>query len=105
MSDAIPPPAPTPPSVESAVREYLDVIHEVRELRRTTDVLCDRQSATAIAVTSLAGDIGRMGDRQTTDSLTLVRVDRRLTALEQKTDNVLKLLLELKIHLGVVPHG
>lgn len=104
MSAELPPPAPTPPSIEAAVREHLDVIHEVRELRRIAEGLCDRQAAVAIAVTSLAGDVGRVSDRQTTDSFTLVRLERRVAGVEQKVDTLLKNQLALMAHLGV-PHA
>lgn len=65
MSDAdLPPPTPTPPSLESAVQEYLNVVHEVRELRRE--------------VNQLRADVGRALDASTAAKLLLGRLARHL---------------------------
>lgn len=75
MSDAAPPPLPfpTPPSIERAVNEHLDVVHEMRELRREMNVLTANHA--------------RMANEASVDRLTLGRV-------ESKLDRLLK-------HLGV----
>lgn len=101
-SPAAPPPAPTPPSIEASVQEHLDVIHQLRELRREMDQLGARQlvtarmvtslkadvahltemsATTARALTALAADVGRLADGRTTDSLTLQRIERSFTEL------------------------
>ena len=90
-----------PPSIEASVKEHLNVVHEMREFRVTLDKLSESTVATAIAVTSLAGDIGRLGDAMTADSLTLQRLERRVTSLEGKFDTLLRNQLALMKHLGV----
>lgn len=100
MSNGLPPPTPTPPSIEQAVREHLEVVHEIHELRRVTDTLAGQQAATAKAVTSLAGDIGRLADGRTADSLTLSRIERRFMTLEQKVDGLALNMVKLLHHLG-----
>ncbi len=71
MSFHLPPPSLTPPSINKTVHEYLDVLHEVREVRR-------EQARQELM-------IARLFDAQTADRLTLGRVERKL-------DRVLKFL-------------
>lgn len=67
MSDSTPPPPlpfPTPPSAETAAQHYLDVIHEMRELRRD--------------VNQLKLDVGRAVDAATAAKLLIHRVAKHL---------------------------
>jgi hypothetical protein len=80
MSMDLPPPSPTPPSLEQAVQDHLDVIHEVCELRR---------------------DVGRMADAQTKDRLTMGGLEKRFMSVEKKLDALSMNIAKLIQHLGV----
>lgn len=68
MSDAAPPtPFPTPPSISEAVQAELDVLHNVREMRRQVHALEANQQ--------------RLANEQTIDRLTLGRVEKKLDLL------------------------
>lgn len=67
MSTDLPPPVPTPPGLERAVQEHLDVIHAVGELRRDQ--------------ASTAATLARLVEAQTVDRLTLGRIEKQLAAV------------------------
>lgn len=68
MSDAAPPlPFPTPPSIEASVKEHLDVVHELREMR--------------IQLSRQGGQLDRLTDAQTVDRLTIGRVEKYLLVI------------------------
>lgn len=79
MSADLPPPSPTPPSIEEGVQHHLEVIHELREFRV-------RQLELLRLVSALTANQERLANEQTVDRLTLGRV-------EQKLDRIIK-------HLG-----
>ena len=62
MADAAPPSLPfvPPPSIEEAVQEYLNVIREVREMRRE--------------MAQLRADVGRAIDASTTTKMMLYKL-------------------------------
>lgn len=66
MSD-LPPPTPTPPSIEEAVREHIDVVHQMLEFRRE--------------LRGVAATVHRLVEAQTVDRLTLGRVEKKLDLL------------------------
>lgn len=74
--DSTPPPDPfaPPPSIEAAVQEHLDVIHEIREMRREIITL-------AVNVGSISANLTRLANEQTVDRLTLGRVEKKLDLL------------------------
>jgi hypothetical protein len=90
MSYTPPPRAPTPPGIEQAVNEHLDLVHEMREIRQALTAL------TAIPemrreMTLMRGAIGHLADSRTVDRLLIGRIERVMTLLAK--------------HLGVkVPH-
>jgi hypothetical protein len=78
---AAPVPFPTPPPAERAIQDYLDVIHEVRELRVDVNAVAELQAKQSSAMATLAADVARLADGRTVDTLTLARVERKLNAI------------------------
>lgn len=62
------------------MQQHLDVVHELRELRR---------------------DVGRVADAQTSDRLLLAGLEKRFTAVERKLDGLSLNLVRLLKHMGV----
>jgi hypothetical protein len=81
------PPAPTPPSIESSVREHLDVVHELREFR--------------VQLTTLVATVTRLIGSRTEDRLTIGGLEKRIVTLEKKVDAIIENQLALMKHLGV----
>lgn len=81
MSADLPPPAPTPPSIEEAVQAHLDVVHELRELHRESAATATRLAELGRLVGSLAANQERLANEQTVDRLTLGRVEKKLDLL------------------------
>lgn len=69
------PPTPTPPTIEKAVQEHLDVLQALHGVQR--------------GVTSLQSDVGRLANTRTTDRIMLERMDSRLSLLEGRTELIL----------------
>lgn len=67
MSIDLPPPTPTPPSIEVAVREHLDIIQAVEKLQN--------------AVARIEAEQKRVTNDATKDRLLLGRVERKLDRL------------------------
>jgi hypothetical protein len=74
-------PCQLPPGPNGSVQEHLDVDHEVRELRRTTERLAQRQATMASELTNLVHNVGRLVDGRTGDAFMLARIERSLAQL------------------------
>lgn len=67
MSADLPPPAPTPPSIEQAVKDYVDIIDDVRELKK--------------GLALVNSTVSRLVEAQTVDRMQLGRIERLLVEI------------------------